>query len=234
MSYDPRFAEGHPVLRPSRIWSPEVIEDIQAKAELGRYRIQGFSTHRRVPGFDDLTFVPCTLSRVPLEGYREKCETRTVLGTRLRRAPGDARPARSPSPACRYGALSRHAKQALGRAAKRAGISTTTGDGGMCPEEREEVDTMVYQVLPSRYGFNPRPPEAGAGDRGRVGQGAKPGTGGMLLGGRCPPRSRTSARCRWASTSGARSGTPTSSGRTTCSSRSRSCARRPSGRSRST
>ena len=37
-------------------------------AELGRYRMQGFSTHRRVPNFDDLTFVPCTLSRVPLEG----------------------------------------------------------------------------------------------------------------------------------------------------------------------
>ena len=47
-----------------------------------------------------------------------------------------------------YGALSRHAKQALGPAAKRAGISTTTGDGGMCREEREAVDTMVYSGAP--------------------------------------------------------------------------------------
>ena len=71
----------------SAIWSPAVIEDIQLKAQLGRYRLQGFSTHRRVPSFDDLTFVPCTLSRVPLEGYRERCETRTVLGSRYASKP---------------------------------------------------------------------------------------------------------------------------------------------------
>src|SRR5205823_2136928 len=107
VSYDSRFAEGHPVLRPSRVWSPEVIEDIQAKAQLGRYRIQGFSTHRRVTGFEDLTFVPCTLSRVPLEGYREKCETRTVLGTRFAENPVVLdRPITIAGMS--YGALSRH------------------------------------------------------------------------------------------------------------------------------
>ena len=71
----------------SAIWSPAVIEDIQLKAQLGRYRLQGFSTHRRVPSFDDLTFVPCTLSRIPLEGYREQCTTETVLGTRFAKKP---------------------------------------------------------------------------------------------------------------------------------------------------
>src|SRR5207342_1216129 len=75
------------VLRESPLWPRTVIEDIQTKAQLGRYRMQGFSMHRRVPNFDDLTFVPCTLSRVPLEGYREKCETRTVLGTRKAERP---------------------------------------------------------------------------------------------------------------------------------------------------
>jgi methylamine---glutamate N-methyltransferase subunit C len=176
-----RFAEGHPVIRPSRVWSPETIEDIQTKAQLGRYRMQGFSTHRRVTGFEDLTFVPCTLSRVPLEGYREKCETRTVLGTRFATNPVVLdRPITIAGMS--YGALSRHAKQALGRAAKRAGISTTTGDGGMCPEEREEVDTMVYQVLPSRYGFDPDHLKMAQAIEVVVGQGAKPGTGGLLLG----------------------------------------------------
>src|SRR6202022_2680401 len=76
-----------PVLRTSKIWSPEVIEDIQLKAQLGRYRMQGFSTHRRVPTFDDLTFVPCGLARVALGGCPERCETRTVLGTLFARKP---------------------------------------------------------------------------------------------------------------------------------------------------
>ncbi len=170
-----------PVLRESPIWPPHVIEDIQTKAQLGRYRMQGFSMHRKVPSFDDLTLVPCTLSRVPLEGYRERCETRTVLGTRHA-----ANPVVLDRPitiaGMSYGALSGRAKTALGRAAKRAGISTTTGDGGMCREERDEVDVMVYQVLPSRYGFDPDHLKLAQAVEIVVGQGAKPGTGGVLLG----------------------------------------------------
>ena len=68
--------------RPSHVWSQATIEDIQPKAELGRYLMRGFSTTRRVPSFDDLTFIPCSLTRIPLEGYRERCGTTTVLGTR--------------------------------------------------------------------------------------------------------------------------------------------------------
>ena len=180
---------GHaePQLRESNVWSRRTIEDIQLKAQLGRYRIQGFSMHRgHVPSFDDLTFVPCTLSRVPLEGYREKCETRTVLGTRYAENPVVLdRPITIAGMS--YGALSANAKAALGRAAKRAGISTTTGDGGMCKEEREEVDTMVYQVLPSRYGFNPDHLKLAQAVEVVIGQGAKPGTGGLLLGSKVSP-----------------------------------------------
>lgn len=171
----------HPVLRESPLWPRSVIEDIQLKAQLGRYRMQGFSMHRRVPNLDDLTFVPCTLSRVPLEGYRERCDTTTVLGTRFATNPVVLdRPITIAGMS--YGALSGRAKTALGRAAKRAGISTTTGDGGMCREEREEVDIMVYQVLPSRYGFDPEHLKLAQAVEIVVGQGAKPGTGGVLLG----------------------------------------------------
>ena len=144
-----------PVLRTSSVWTPEDIEDIQVKAELGRYRLRGFGAlrPRPLPHFDDLTFLPCSLSRVPLEGYRERCVTRTVLGTRHAR-----RPIELDIPitiaGMSYGALSRHAKTALGRAATRAGTSTTTGDGGMLPAEREASRLLVYEVLRSRYGFD--------------------------------------------------------------------------------
>ena len=165
----------------SAIWSPAVIEDIQLKAQLGRYRLQGFSTHRRVPSFDDLTFVPCTLSRVPLEGYRERCETRTVLGSRYASKPIVLdRPITISGMS--YGALSRTAKVALGKAATRLGISTTTGDGGMLLDEREASHLLVYQVLPSRYGFNTDHLKAADAIEIVIGQGAKPGTGGVLLG----------------------------------------------------
>jgi glutamate synthase domain-containing protein 2 len=171
---------GDRLLRPSRLWSPEIIEDIQEKAEIGRYRIRAWSTRRRTFHFEDLTFIPCTLSRVPLEGYRERCETRTVIGARH-----GAQPIELSTPitiaGMSYGALSRNAKVALGRAATRVGISTTTGDGGMLDAEREASDQLVYQVLPSRYGFDPRHLRMANAAEIVIGQGAKPGTGGLLL-----------------------------------------------------
>jgi glutamate synthase domain-containing protein 2 len=173
-------------LQQSAIWSPAVIEDIQLKAQLGRYRLQGFSTHRRLPSFDDLTFVPCTLSRVPLEGYRERCETRTVLGTRHASKPVVLdRPITIAGMS--YGALSKTAKVALGKAATRLGISTTTGDGGMLVDERAASHILVYQVLPSRYGFNTDHLKAADAIEVVIGQGAKPGTGGVLLGSKVSP-----------------------------------------------
>ncbi len=187
---DPRAVEdGHgqgvarrAVPRHSAIWSPEVIEDIQVKAELGHYRIRGFSTLRkRLPGFDDLTFIPSSLSRMPLEGYREKCVTETRLGTRFAKNPIVLSTPIAIT-GMSYGALSRNAKVALGTAATRLGISTTTGDGGMLPAEREASRQLVYQVLPSRYGFDPQHLRSANAVEICVGQGAKPGTGGVLLG----------------------------------------------------
>jgi glutamate synthase domain-containing protein 2 len=81
-----------------------------------------------------------------------------------------------------FGALSASAKEALGRAATEVGTSTTTGDGGMTPEERKSSKQLVYQVLPSRYGFDPADLRVADAVEIVVGQGAKPGGGGLLLG----------------------------------------------------
>src|SRR5919108_4285062 len=166
--------------RVSHVWSPETIQEIQIKAELGRYVVGAYSTTRRVPNFDDLTFVPCTLSRVPLEGYRERCETKTVLGTRAEN------PIELETPIAitgmSFGALSANAKEALGRAATIVGTSTTTGDGGMHPRERQASKTLIYQITPSHYGNNPEHIAQAQGVEIVIGQGAKPGTGGVLLG----------------------------------------------------
>src|SRR2546425_4393262 len=171
------------VLRQSNIWRPETIEDIQAKAELGRYRIRGFSALRSrfLPSFDDLTFIPCTLTRIPLEGYREKCSTRTVLGTRFAKKPIELDIPIMVT-GMSFGALSYNAKVALARAATKVGTSTTTGDGGMLMAERENSRVLIYEVLPSRYGMNVHHLQMADAIELTIGQGAKPGTGGLLLG----------------------------------------------------
>ena len=80
MSADSRRTGGvsRRVMRRSRIFTPEVIDDIHMKAELGRYRMRGFSIFKRIPHWDELMFLPGTLTRFVIEGYREKCVTKTV------------------------------------------------------------------------------------------------------------------------------------------------------------
>src|SRR5262245_15252052 len=46
------------ILGQSRIFTPEVINDIHIKSELGRYRMRGFSLFKKIPHWDDLTFLP--------------------------------------------------------------------------------------------------------------------------------------------------------------------------------
>ena len=169
-------------LRTSGTFTPEVIEDIQVKSDLGRYRIRGFGTlrERRWATLDDLTFIPCSLTRIPLEGYRERCTTKTLLGTRFAE-----RPIELDTPimitGMSWGALSYNAKVALAKGANMVGSSNTTGDGGMLKAEREESKSLIYEVLPSRYGMSVHDLRIADGIELTIGQGAKPGTGGLLL-----------------------------------------------------
>ncbi len=160
---------------------PDVVARIHAMADSGLYPIRGLGARRLLPTFDDLVFLTASLSRYPLEGYRERCDTRTWLGGRH-----GAKPLELAIPitiaGMSFGALSTAAKDALGRAASAVGTSTTTGDGGMTAEERKASKLLVYQVLPSRYGFDPADLRQADAVEVVIGQGAKPGGGGLLLG----------------------------------------------------
>jgi glutamate synthase domain-containing protein 2 len=166
---------------------PSVIADIQERSRLGRYVIRGMGARRAVPSFDDLLLLTASASRYPLEGYREACSTQTVLGTRFASSPV-VLDIPITIAGMSFGALSSPAKEALGLAATSVGTSTTTGDGGMTPEERAASKTLVYQCLPSRYGFNPDDLRAADAVEIVIGQGAKPGGGGMLPGQKVGPR----------------------------------------------
>jgi len=159
----------------------KTLDYIRNASAHGLYEIRGMGAKRKVANFDDLVFLGASLSRYPLEGYREKCETKTLLGTRFAKKPLElAIPITIAGMS--FGSLSAHVKEALGRAATEMGTSTTTGDGGMTQEERLSSKTLVYQCLPSRYGFNPDDVRRADAIEVVIGQGAKPGGGGMLLG----------------------------------------------------
>ena len=165
----------------SATFSQTVNSEIRRAAATGIYDIRGGGAKRKVPHFDDLLFLGASISRYPLEGYREKCETKVKLGTRFAKNP-IAIDIPITIAGMSFGSLSGGAKEALGRGASMAGTSTTTGDGGMTAEERGHSSKLVYQYLPSRYGMNPDDLRKADAIEVVVGQGAKPGGGGMLLG----------------------------------------------------
>jgi len=165
----------------SATFTPAVNAEIRRAAATGIYDIRGGGTKRSVPHFDDLLFLGASISRYPLEGYREKCATNITLGTRFAKTPIELDIPITIA-GMSFGALSGQAKEALGRGATAAGTSTTTGDGGMTEEERSHSRLLVYQYLPSRYGMNPDDLRRCDAIEVVVGQGAKPGGGGMLLG----------------------------------------------------
>ncbi|GAB0105038.1 FMN-binding glutamate synthase family protein [Nocardia sp. JMUB6875] len=168
-------------LRESATFDRHAIAEIQRAADTGIYDIRGWGAKRPLPHFDDLLFLGASMSRYPLEGYRERCDTDVVLGDRHAKHPLHLDIPITIA-GMSFGALSGPAKEALGRGASAVGTSTTTGDGGMTPEERGQSKHLVYQYLPSRYGMNPDDLRAADAIEIVLGQGAKPGGGGMLLG----------------------------------------------------
>ena len=181
MDYKKKSNVVRTVPKESWTFSADVNAEIRRAAATGIYDIRGGGSKRKVPHFDDLLLLGASMSRYPLEGYRESCNTRVTLGDRFSK-----KPLLLETPitiaGMSFGALSGNAKEALGRGATAVGTSTTTGDGGMTEEERRHSSKLVYQYLPSRYGMNPDDMRRADAIEIVVGQGAKPGGGGMLLG----------------------------------------------------
>ena len=167
--------------RKSATFDDYTLSEIRRAAASGIYDIRGGGAKRKIPSLDDLLFLGASMSRYPLEGYRESCGTDVLLGNRFAKNPIKLEIPITIA-GMSFGSLSAQAKEALGRGASTAGTSTTTGDGGMTPEERKQSKTLVYQYLPSRYGMNPDDLRKADAIEVVVGQGAKPGGGGMLLG----------------------------------------------------
>lgn len=132
-------------LKEFKTFPSSTIKEIQRAAKEGIYQIRGLGAKRKVPNFDDLVFLGASMSRYPLEGYREKCNTSVILGDRFAK-----NPIKLDIPitiaGMSFGALGANAKEALGRGASAMGTSTTTGDGGMTKEERGSSKYLVYQL----------------------------------------------------------------------------------------
>jgi len=179
-------------------WTFAAIEEVHYKAQTGEYLLRGFGTHGQTPNFDMITVVPSQIaSPAPLDKYREECDMSLTIGEDTCEKPITLR---LPFvwPAMSFGALSREAKMALAIGAAMSGIATNTGEGGLVPEEAwlargysdkemthkkwEPGGYLVIQWSTGRWGVSADYLNAGDAVEVKIGQGAKPGMGGHLLG----------------------------------------------------
>lgn len=179
-------------------WTFAAIEEVHYKAQTGDYLLRGFGTSGQTPNFDMITIVPSQIaSPAPRDKYREGCDMTVTIGADTCDKPVVLK---QPFvwPAMSFGALSKEAKLALAISAAMTGIATNTGEGGLIPDEawlsRGYTDSekthkkwnpggyLLIQWSTGRWGVSVDYLNSGDAVEVKIGQGAKPGMGGHLLG----------------------------------------------------
>jgi glutamate synthase domain-containing protein 2 len=155
------------------------LEDIRTRAEIGKPPVlSGRCAKFGEVSFDDLVFVPAQLSRTPVDYFRKEIDSETIIGRNSRK------PLRLSMPimfaGMSFGALSKEAKVAIARASTALGTCTNTGEGGMLPEERKQAKLLIAQYSTGRFGVDDAYLRAADAIEIKIGQGAKPGQGGLL------------------------------------------------------
>lgn len=184
-------------------WTFPAVEEIHQKAQTGQYALRGFGTMGHTPDFEGITVVPSQIaSAPPRDKYREECNLEVVIGEDT-----CANPIRLKLPflfpGMSYGALSKEARMALSIGAAQTGIANNTGEGGLLQDETwlikgfeserrtlkrwEPGGYLIVQWSTGRWGVSADYLRAGDAVEIKIGQGAKPGMGGHLLGAKVTP-----------------------------------------------
>jgi len=157
----------------------KLIKEIQSRVK-GVPVIGGRSSKLGKISFDDLIFVPAQLVKRPVDYYREKINSETVIGKNSKK------PIKIQTPivigGMSFGSLNKEAKVALAQAATLAGTCANTGEGGMLEEERKEAKHLILQYSTGRFGITEEVLKKADAIEIKIGQGAKAGMGGFLPG----------------------------------------------------
>jgi len=128
--------------------------------------------------FDDLVFLPAQLNKRPVDYFKETISSKTIIGKNSKK------PIEIETPiiigAMSFGAVSKEAKIALSKASTLAGTIENTGEGGLLPEEREFSKQLIIQYSTGRFGITEDVLKKADAIEIKIGQGAKPGSGGLL------------------------------------------------------
>jgi glutamate synthase domain-containing protein 2 len=157
------------------------VTEIKLRAARGKPLVSGGRSNKlNKISFDDLVFIPTQLTKKPIDYFRQEIVSETVIGKNAKQ------PLRLSMPilagAMSFGALSKEAKITIAKATTIVGTASNTGEGGMLPEERENAKILIAQYSTGRFGVDEEYLKNADAVEIKIGQGAKPGQGGLLPG----------------------------------------------------
>ena len=152
---------------------------IHHAAVTGESVIEPMRSRKPVISWDEILVQGAQLARLPLN-EDQPVSTRTVIG------PGAEHPLVLDTPVyvshMSFGALSREIKIALATGAAAARTATCSGEGGIVPESLAAAHRYIFEYVPNRYSVTEENLRAVDAVEIKIGQSAKPGLGGHLLG----------------------------------------------------
>lgn len=179
-------------------WDTQTIHEVYRQANSGGVLLSSMGNPKNYPIYWDRMLVNASqVTNPPIDPLREPMETTLWLGSRRtqveRDAQGRLKNRLQPQlklnmpilfSAMSYGSISYNAHEALARAATELGTYYNTGEGGLHKDFYRYGKNTIVQVASGRFGVFKEYLESAAAIEIKMGQGAKPGIGGHLPGGK--------------------------------------------------
>ncbi len=179
-------------------WDAQTIHEVYRQANSGGVLLSSMGNPKNYPIYWDRMLVNASqVTNPPIDPLREPMETTLWLGSRRtqveRDAQGRLKNRLQPQlklnmpilfSAMSYGSISYNAHEALARAATELGTYYNTGEGGLHKDFYRYGKNTIVQVASGRFGVFKEYLESAAAIEIKMGQGAKPGIGGHLPGGK--------------------------------------------------
>lgn len=125
------------------------IAAIGERAKHGLPVMEPYGSSRKLPTFEELTFLPAMISRLPADPAQ--VQTETVIGKHAKKPLTIATPVMTSAMA--YGlSLSRQAKIAWSMGSAMADTATNSGDAGFFDEDRKHAKYYIVQFNRARFG----------------------------------------------------------------------------------
>lgn len=160
------------------------MNEIHEMAKHGKSIVASMGTLQASPSWNDILILGSQLNPPPLE-EDEDVDLTTIIGPHAKKPMVLAGPVFVSHMS--FGALSSEAKVALAKGSAAAGTAICSGEGGILPAEKSAAAKYILEYVPNKYSITEENLREADAIEIKIGQGTKPGMGGLLPGAKVTP-----------------------------------------------